>query len=140
MTDTQVSISLTATLLTLSVAAVLTVQPYSVRSPWSVYDAPGHRFLSAALRRDSAELTRLSASSDAVDWALRTRREHPGALSVWARFARAGTGVTGADTAKVLFESGTAVCPLLITFVGHEPLTRVVDAKTRCYLNRQDAS
>jgi hypothetical protein len=138
MTDTRISIALTLALLVLALAAVLAIQPYSVRSPWSVYDIPGQRFLSAALRRDSAELTRLSISSDAVDWAIRTQRDHPHALSVWAHFARAGAGVTQSDTSRVLFETATEVCPLLITFVGHKQQTRVLEAKSRCYSNRQD--
>jgi hypothetical protein len=138
MTDTRISIALTIAVLALALAAVLTIQPYSVRSPWSAYNAPGQRFLSAALRRDSAALTHLSVSSDAVDWAIRTQRDHPRALSVWAHFARAGTGVTQSDTSRVLFETATEVCPLLITFVGHEQQARVLEAKPRCYLNRQD--
>ncbi len=138
MKDTRISIALTIAVLTLAVAAVLAIQPYSVRSPWSVYDGPGQRFLSAALRRDSAELTRLSVSSSAVDWAIRTQRDHPHALSVWAHFARAGAGVIQSDTSKVLFETATELCPLLITFVGREAQARVVEAKPRCYSNRQD--
>lgn len=134
MTDTRSSIAL----LTLALAAVLAIQPYSVRSPWSAYDAPGQRFLSAALRRDSAALTRLSASSSAVDWAIRTQRDHPHALSVWAHFARAGAGVIQSDTSRVLFETATEVCPILITFIGHEAQARVLEAKSRCYSNRQD--
>lgn len=139
MTDTRISISLTIALLALVVAAVLAIQPYSVRSPWAVYNGPGQRFLAAASRRDSEALTRLSVSSGAVDWAIRTQRDHPHALSVWARFARAEVGVVRSDTSSVLFETGTEVCPLLITFVGHEARARVVEAKSRCYLNRQDA-
>lgn len=138
MTDTRISILFTITLLTLALAAVLVIQPYSVRSRWSVYDAPGQRFLSAALGRDSAELTRLSVSEDAVRWAIRTQRDHPRALSVWAHFGRAGAGVIQSDTSRVLFETATEVCPLLITFVGHEAQARVLAVKSRCYSNRQD--
>ena len=138
ITDTRISIALTITALVLALSAVLMVQPYSVRSPWSAYDTPGQLFLSAALRRDSAELTRLAISSDALDWAMRTGREHPQALSVWARFARAETGVTQADTSRVLFETWTKVCPILITFVGPKQQARVLEAKSRCYSNRRD--
>jgi hypothetical protein len=138
MTDTRISIALTIALLTLVLAAVLAIQPYSRRSPWTVYDAPGQLFLSAALRQDSAELTRLTVSSDAVDWAMRTQRFHPHALSVWAHFARAGAGVTRSDTSRVLFETGTEVCPLLITFVAQKQQARVLEARSRCYSNRQD--
>jgi hypothetical protein len=137
MTDTRISISLTIALLALALGAVLAIQPYSVRSPWSAYDAPGHRFLSAALRRDSAELSRLSVSSGVVDWAIRAHREHPHDLSVWARFARAQAGLVQSDTTRVLFETATEVCPLLITFVGQETQARVLEAKPRCYTNRR---
>jgi hypothetical protein len=138
MTNTRISISLTIALFTLALAAVLAIQPYSVRSPWSVYDAPGQRFLSAALRRDSAELSRLSVSSSAVAWAIRTQRDHPHALAVWARFARAGGGVTQMDTSRVMFETGTKLCPLLITFVGQKDHSRVLEAKAECYSDRRD--
>lgn len=138
MTDSRISIALIVALLALALAAVLTTQPYSVRSPWSVYDPPAQRFLSAALRRDSAGLTRLSVSSVAVDWGIRTQRDHQHALSVWAQFARAGTGIIQSDTSRVLFETGTEVCPLLITFLGHDAQARVLEAKSRCYSNRQD--
>ena len=138
MTDTRIRLVLTIALLVLALATVLTVQPYSAPSPWSAYDAPGRRFLSAALRGDSAELTRLTVSSNAVDWAMRTQHDHAQALSVWAHFARAGTGVTQSDTSRVLFETATEVCPLLITFVGQKQQARVLEAKSRCYSNRQD--
>jgi len=138
MTETRISITLTIAVLTLALTAVLAIQPYSVRSPWSVYDAPGRLFLSAAMKRDSAELSRLSVSSGAVDWALHTQRDHPHALSVWAQFARAGAGVTQSDTSRVLFETATEVCPLVITFVGDRQQARVLEAKSRCYSNRQD--
>ena len=138
MTDTRISILLTIGFLALALAVIFAIQPYSVRSPWSVYDAPGQHFLSAAMRQDTAELRRLSVSSTAVDWAIRTRRDHLHALSVWARFARAGAGVIQSDTSRVLFETATEVCPLLITFVGHESQTRVLEAKPRCYSNSQD--
>lgn len=138
MTDTRITISLTITSLGLALAALLTIQPYSVPSPWSVYDAPGQRFLSAALRGDTAELGRLRVSSAAVDWARRTRRDHPHALSVWAHFASAEAGIVRSDTSSVLFDTETEVCPLLITFVRHESRARVLDAKARCYSNPQD--
>jgi hypothetical protein len=136
MTDTRIAISLTIGILALAIGAVLAIQPYSVRSPWSIYDTPGQRFLSAALRQDSAELQRLSISSGPLDWAVRTAREHPSDLSAWARYGRAGVGVGRGDTTKVLFETATKVCPLLITFVGQQARVRVLEAKPRCYTNR----
>jgi hypothetical protein len=138
MTDTRISISLAIAFVIVALAGVLAIQPYSVRSPWSAYDAPGRRFLSAALNQDSAALRLVSASPAAVDWALQTRRDHPRALSVWAHFARAGTGVVASDTSTVLFETATAVCPVVITFLGHDERARVLEAGARCYLNRPD--
>ena len=133
MTETRISTALTFALLLLAIGVILALQPYSVRSAWSVYDAPGRRFLGAALRWDSSELASMSASAAAMDWAARTRREHARELSVWARFARAGTGVERSDTSRVLFETGTDVCPLLLTFVGPKSEPRVLEAKLRCY-------
>lgn len=138
MTDTRISVSFTVAFLALVLAAVLAIQPYSVRPQWSVYDAPGQKFLSAALERDSSALTRLSVSSSAVAWAIRTKRDHPRALSVWAQLGRAGTGVIQSDTSRVLFDTPTEVCPLLVTFVGHDTQLRVLEAKARCYSNPQD--
>jgi hypothetical protein len=138
MTDTRISISLAIAFVIVALAALLAIQPYSVRSPWSAYDVPGRRFLSAALNRDSAALRVVSASPAAVDWALHTRRDHPSALSVWAHFARAGTGVVASDTSTVLFETATAVCPVIIRFLGHDERARVLEAEARCYSNRRD--
>jgi len=132
MTDARISISLIVGMLVVGFGFVFTLQPYSVRSPWSVYDAPGQRFLSAALRQDSAQIERLSASSRPVEWAIHTAREHPNDLTTWAHYGHAGSGVIRADTAMVLFETSTRVCPLLITFVGHEPDSRVLEAESRC--------
>ena len=132
MTDARISISLIVGMLAVGFGFVFALQPYSVRSPWSAYDAPGQRFLSAALRQDSAQIERLSGSSRPVEWAIRTAREHPSDLTTWARYGHAGSGVIRADTAMVLFETGTRVCPLLLTFVGREASSRVLEAETRC--------
>jgi hypothetical protein len=137
MTETRISISLTVLLLTLAAAAMLAIQPYSVRSPWTEFDAPGHRFLSAALRHDSAELRLLGASPRVMEWALGMRRDQPQDLSTYARFARAETGVVRSDTAHVLFDTGTDVCPLVITFVGRDGKARVLEAKPQCDTNRR---
>ncbi|HEY7635034.1 MAG TPA: hypothetical protein VH763_05800 [Gemmatimonadales bacterium] len=137
MTETRISASLTIAFLGLTAAAVWVVQPYSASSPWSVYNAPGQRFLSAALSRDTAELSRLSVASGAVDWAIRTYRDHPYDLSVWAHFARAEAGISQSDTTRVLFETATEVCPLLITFVGPKAQPHVLEAKPRCYSSRR---
>jgi hypothetical protein len=140
MTDTRISITLIVGALALVVSTVLTIQPYSVRSPWSAYDARRQRFLSAALRQDSAELRHLSVSSGSVDWALRTATEHPHDLWVWAHYSHASAAVVREDTTRVLFDTVTEVCPLLMTFVGRQAQARVLEAKPRCYTNRRPAS
>jgi hypothetical protein len=139
MTETRISVSLIIAILLLAGGVILALQPYSVRSQWAGYDGPGHRFLSAALEHDSAELGRIAVSPVAVDWALQTEREHRHDLSVWARFGRPWTGVTRSDTTTVVFETGTDVCPLMITFVGPESRARVLEANTRCYSDRRRA-
>ena len=55
-------------------ALIVGLQPYSVRSPWQRWDEPGRRYFEAAARLDTAALQRLTASPNAVEWALRTGR------------------------------------------------------------------
>lgn len=116
-------------------AVVFRLQPYSVTSPWSRFDEPGRRYVQAALRRDTAALQRLSASSDAVDWALLVGSTERGALAVWATSARASVGFTRRDTMDVWYDTPTDACPFRLTFVGQRAL-RVVRAHARCYFRR----
>jgi hypothetical protein len=122
--------------LTLAIAAVLILQPYSVISPWSAFDQPGQRYFSAALRRDSIELARLSLSRAPVEWALSAEHNQRNSLAAWAHNASASVGVKRGDTTAVLFETPTGACPVLLTFVGPDGRARVLQAAARCYRRR----
>jgi hypothetical protein len=120
----------------LLVAGLVIFQPYSVVSPWSVYTKPAQRFLQAAVRRDSLALTRQSASTAPVVWALTAARTHPDSLAVWARNARASSGGRWGDTADVLLSTSTEVCdehPIWIRFVGSGDNARVLRASSACF-------
>jgi len=87
---------LTLVALAVIVVTVLLVQPYSVRSRWQPYVQPARQYLQAALRRDSAALTRQSVSAAPVAWALHAARTAPETLAVWAAALRPATGRGGA--------------------------------------------
>jgi hypothetical protein len=119
----------------LLIALVLTLQPYSVTSPWSRFDEPGRRYLAAALRRDTVALDQLSLSSEAVQWALRTEQGQRAALTSWVNSAAASEGFQRGDTTHVLFDTATQACPLLLTFVNQNH-PKVLRAHARCYMRR----
>ena len=114
---------------------LLATQPYSVSRPWSRFDEPAHRYLAAALRRDSSTLKRLSATPQPVHWAIRTEQIERGALAAWANSARASLGFSRGDTIEVWYDTPTDACPFLLTFVGQER-PRLVRAYARCYRYR----
>ena len=121
-------------------AFLLLVQPYSgqsgARSRWDEYARPGRDFLKAAVRRDSAELSRQSVSSAAGRWALAAARRYPDSLAVWARKARVWSGVMHGDTAEVLFHTDTRVCeerPIWLRIVGDSGAPKVVEAGSSCF-------
>lgn len=116
-------------------AFLLATQPYSVSRPWARFDEPGHRFLAAALRRDTSTLKRLSATPQPVQWAMRTDRMEGGTLAAWATSARASLGFSQGDTTEVWYETPTEHCPFRLTFVGQEH-PRLVGAYARCYRYR----
>jgi len=116
-------------------AYVFGVQPYSVTSPWSHYDEPGHRYVEAALRYDTTALERLTASPEAVAWAIQAAHSERNALTAWANSARASAGFSRADTTDVWYETATDACPFRLTFVGQHT-TRVVRAHASCYMRR----
>lgn len=116
-------------------ALILGLQPYSVPSPWSRYDEPGHRYVQAALRYDTAALERQSASAQAVNWALQAGHSERNALTAWANSARASVAFTRADTTDVWYGTVTDACPFRLTFVGQHGM-RVVRAHARCYMRR----
>ena len=119
---------------------LLLVQPYSAPSvppsPWDAYTRPAKRFLSAALRRDSLELMRRSASSEPVAWGLAAASRYPDSLAVWAREARVWSGIRHGDTAEVLFYTDTKVCderPIWLRFLGDSGQFKVVEAGSSCF-------
>lgn len=119
----------------LGVAFLLAVQPYSVRSPWSRFDGAAQRYLSAALRRDTSALKKLSATQQPVTWAIRAEQKEGGALAAWANSARASLGFRRGDTTDVWYDTPTDACPFRLTFVGQRH-PRLVGAYARCYIHR----
>jgi hypothetical protein len=135
MTINRVPILAIAGVLLAGFALVVGLQPYSVTSPWSRFDEPGRRYIQAALRLDTAALQRLSASSDAVNWALLAGHTERSALAAWANSARASVGFSRSDTTDVWYDTPTDACPFRLSFVGQRSL-RVVRAHARCYFRR----
>jgi hypothetical protein len=120
-------------------AFLLLVQPYSARSGppsrWDEYARPAQHFLTAALRRDSLELSRRSESA-AARWGLDAARRYPDSLAVWAREAHVWSGVMHGDTAEVLLLTDSKVCderPIWLRFVGDSEDPRVVEAGSSCF-------
>jgi hypothetical protein len=136
MTANRMPLYLSLASLTLATAAVLILQPYSVTSPWSGFNRPGQRYFSAALRRDSVELRRLSLSRAPIEWALSTEHNQRSSLAAWAHHASASVGFTRGDTTAVLFDTPTRACPVLLTFVGPDARARVLQAAARCFTRR----
>ncbi len=121
-------------------AFLLLVQPYSIGpgppSHWDEYARPAQRFLQAALRRDSLELSRRSVSSGPARWALAAARRYPDSLAVWAREARVWSGFMRGDTAEVLLTTDSKVCeerPIWLRFLGDGGQPKVVEAGSSCF-------
>ena len=126
--------------ITIWFAFLLLVQPYSGRSGppshWDEYARPAQRFLQAALRRDSVELAKQSASAEAASWGLAAARRYPDSLAVWARSAHVWSGVMRGDTAEVLLSTDTKVCeerPIWLRFLGDSGEPKVVEAGSTCF-------
>jgi hypothetical protein len=116
-------------------AAVLTFQPYSADWPGTAYAKPARQFVRAALRQDSAALSRLSASAAPVRWALAVARSRPDSLASWARRPEAWTGERRGDTAEVFLYPSGAPCaraPIALRFVGSGDRARVLSASSAC--------
>lgn len=119
----------------LLIAALFTLQPYSADWPGRAYAKPAQRYIRAAMRQDSLELVRLSASQTAVVWALDAARRHADSLGLWAGRTRAWTGKRSGDTTEVfLFPHGDAClqAPILFRFVGTGDDARVLSASSSC--------
>src|SRR3954447_17108291 len=62
---------------------LLTIQPYSVTSPWHIYDHRARSYLEAATHRDSVTIARQASAPEAVKWALRTSDTQPDTTDVF---------------------------------------------------------
>jgi hypothetical protein len=139
MVNGKMPLYLTLLLAALSVAAVLTFQPYSADFPVTAYAKPAQRYIRAALRQDSVGLTRLSASVSPVAWALEAARKHPDSLAAWAIHPQAWTGERRGDTAEVFLYPDREPCsqvPIVLRFVGSGKNVRVLAASSACLDSR----
>lgn len=112
--------------------AVLTVEPYSVTSPWHVYDEPARLYLRAAARGDSLDLARRTSDPRAVRWALAAARAEPDSLALWAREAKAWAGHRRGDGTDVFLSTRVSTCDLVMRFVGAGNNARVERASSAC--------
>ena len=131
MTTDRRGILLLAFIALTSYALIVALQPYSVRSPWQRWDEPGRRYFEAAARLDTAALRRLTASPNAVDWAIRAGRTSGAALAPWGTLAHASMGFHRNDTLDVWYGTLTDPCSYRLSYVG-EQYPRVVGAHASC--------
>lgn len=125
-----------ATLIFLGIllTALFILQPYSADWP-SAYSEPARRYIRAAIRQDSAALTRLSTSNSPVRWALAAARRHPERLTIWKGRIEAWTGERRGDTTEVfVYPSGWACDqePIVLRFVSSGAAPKVVEASSEC--------
>lgn len=125
-----------ATLIFLGIllTALFVLQPYSADWP-SAYSEPARRYIKAAMRQDSAALTRLSTSQSPVRWALAAARRHPERLTIWKGRIEAWTGERRGDTTEVfVYPSGWACDqePIVLRFVSSGAVPKVVEASSEC--------
>lgn len=133
MIDGKMPLHLTAVVFGLLGAALLLFQPYSADWPGTAYADPARRFIRAALRQDSAELTRLSTSPAPVRWALNAGRAHRDTLAHWEHRVQAYAGEVRGDTTEVfVFPSRDywAGDPIVFRFVGTDSKARVATARS----------
>ena len=117
------------------VAVLLIVQPYSADWSGNAYAKPAKRYIRAAIRQDSAGLTRLSVSATPVAWALNAARAHPESLALWAGRTQAWTGERRSDTTEVFIYPEGEACgqaPMVLRFVGSGRKARVLRASSAC--------
>ena len=127
-----------ATLIFLGIllTALFVLQPYSADWP-SAYSEPARRYIKAAIRQDSAALTRLSTSNSPVRWALAAARRHPERLTIWKGRIEAWTGERRGDTTEVFVYPypGGRTCeeePIVLRFVTSGTARKVVEASSTC--------
>lgn len=114
--------------------ALFVLQPYSADWP-SAYSEPARRYIRAAIRQDSATLTRLSTSESPVRWALAAARRHPERLTIWKGRIEAWTGERRGDTTEVFVYPSGWVCdqePIVLRFVSSGAAPKVVEASSEC--------
>jgi hypothetical protein len=121
-------------------AALLAFQPYSADWPGTRYTEPARRYLRAAMRQDSAALTRLSASEAPVHWALATARRRPEILTLWNGRIEAFAGEHRGDTTEVFVypyypypsRHPCEAEPIMLRFVSSPAAVKVVAAGSEC--------
>jgi hypothetical protein len=114
-------------------AALLAIQPYSVSSPWHVYDRPARLYLEAAAQGDSLTLTHRTSTAVAVRWALAAGQAQPDSLAHWAREAEAWTGNQHGETTEVFLRTPSSNCDLVLRFVGAGRSAKVEQASSACF-------
>jgi len=129
----RMPIVLTAIAAAIMAVAILVIQPYSVRSPWTAYSGVARRYLRTALERDSLGLVHQSAGAGSVTWALAVARRHSDSLAVWSRSAEAWGGIRHADTAEVFVATPQSTCSLVFRFVGPARHALVEKASGTCF-------
>ena len=139
MVDGRMPLYLTLVALTVAVATLLIVQPYSADFPATAYAKPAQRYVRAALRQDSLDLSRMSVSPGPVAWALDAARRHHERLATWATHTSAWTGEKWGDTAEVFLYPDRDPCsnaPIVLRFVGSDRNPRVLSASSSCLASR----
>jgi hypothetical protein len=124
---------LTLLALVLTIAAVLTFQPYSTDS--TPYARPARGFIRAAIRQDSMGLARMAVSPSPVVWALAAARDHPDELSQWAPRTEALVGELRGDTVQVFVYPTGDVCsnaPIMFRLVKVGKKVKVAQANSAC--------
>ena len=133
MVNGKMPLLLTVLAAGLFLAVMLLVQPYSVEG--GAYAKPAHRYIEAALGRDSVRLTRLSAGERPVTWALDAARRHRGTLALWSGYTETSTGRRSGDTTEVFLYPSGEVCsssPIELRFVGSEAKAKVLSERSSC--------
>jgi hypothetical protein len=113
-------------------ATLLLIQPYSVTSPWHVYDAPARVFLGAAARADSLSLARQTSAPEAIRWGLAAAQLQHDSLAIWSRQAKAWAGNRRGDTTDVFLSTQVSPCNLVLRFVGPAEHAKVQQASSTC--------
>jgi hypothetical protein len=111
---------------------LLGIQPYSVTSPWHIYDHNARSYLEAATHRDLVTLARRASTTGAVQWALTTSQIQPDSLSVWAHEATAWAGRQLGDTTDVFLGTKRYQCTLVLRFVGVGARAKIQQAHSDC--------